>query len=116
MEEFLDGIVWAQCADIELRDDDYATYGLDTPTCTLELYYKETVNTSTGEFNEDGSAIMEPVEYDLTYSFMFGSLTGSYYYATSSETNRCYLVDQSVVKTLLALEEYLFEDTPETEE
>jgi hypothetical protein len=109
LENFINNIVWFECTDVDLREKEYSDYGLDSPTCVVEFFYRETANVSSGKFNEDGSAIMETVVYDMSKTFTIGSLEDVYYYATSNDTNRCYLVEQYIVQPILGLETYLFE-------
>ncbi len=112
LETFLNNIVWAECADIELREKEYFDYGLDSPSCVVEFYYHETDKISSGKFNEDGSAILEEVVYDLVKTFTFGSLADGYYFSKSSDTIRCYLTEQQIVQPILDLKPYLFVTPP----
>ena len=107
IEKFVSNIVWKECVDIELKKNEPELYGLDKPYCELELFYTEMGKISTGEYNEDGSAIMKEVEYRLSKTFSFGNKLEDCYYATASDTMRCYLVDQATVKYLLDLEKYI---------
>jgi len=107
---FAETMAWSECADIDVRDDELELYGFDAPQCEVSLRYYEDAKMSTGEYNEDGSSIMETVTFELTRTFTFGDNSENGCYATSTDTNRCYIADQEIVNLVLSLEGYLFEE------
>lgn len=107
VEQFVGAMAWKGMADTDLKNSEMETYGLKTPSCRLTLYYRETVSVSTGKFNEDGSAINEDVEFVTPITYTFGNKVDDAYYAISSEVEKCYFVDQAVVKYILDTAEYL---------
>lgn len=92
---------WLSCVSYDATDDDLAAYGLDAPAVTVTIHYTETAAVDTGETDEDGNAVTEEQERDVTFTLELGSYTDDGCYARIAGSSMVYLVDGSVCDGLL---------------
>lgn len=88
------GLSWLECVDYNAED--LSQYGLNSPTVTVTVTYTETETVTDEETSTE-----ETQEISRTFTLLLGDYGDSGCYAKLADSNMVYLVDASILDSLL---------------
>ena len=93
-------MAWGDCVDYDASEN-LSKYGLDDPAATVSVEYTTTVQTDTGQTDEDGEPVYDTEETAAAFVLEIGDYTGDYCYARAAGSDIVCLIDESIADALI---------------
>ena len=97
-------LIWQECVDYKADEQALASYGLDQPTVTAEMHYRQSTQVETSLTADDGMPVYETVEEEKVFCIEIGNYTGNACYAHIAGSSMVYLVNASLSDELMYMD------------